>query len=567
MNSMGASLRDQRIILEKFLTQWEEALAHGNNDEENEVHVSGDMNLDSLNNRWLDPSYHLVTLSNLVQSACYSMDFSQLVFLPTRSQYNSTTDRTSISCIDHIYTNRKYRCSEVTVIPFGGSDHDIIGYTRFAKVPPAPSRTIRKRSYKKFVKEIFLQELESVDWTGVYHCQDVESAAATFTKKFVDILNCHAPWIVHQERKNHRPWLTEVTKEMIKTRNELKKEAFEHAASGNTEAAALAWNKFKKIRNKVNNRTKHEEKTYKSEKISQNLDSPASTWRLAKTFMGWKHSGGPPHQLRLNSKLISKAAIIASEMNKFFIQKVTLIRSGIVLLRNQFTKCKEIMLNKNCKLSIRHISVKKVNKLLKSLKNSKSTSIDELDNYCVKLAADIIDKPLHHILTLSILQNKFPSCWKYSKVIPLHKKDCKLECKNYRPVAILSPLSKILERVVYEQLYNYFSRNKIFHPNLHGFRHGRSTQTALLTMYDRWVKAAVAEQVSGVVLLDLSAAFDLVDSSLLIKKLEIYGIDKDGLKWINSYLTDRHQAVWVDHVLSEYMLYDVGVPQGSILGP
>ena len=209
----------------------------------------------------------------------------------------------------------------------------------------------------------------------------------------------------------------------------------------------------------------------------------------------------------------------------------------------------------------------KVNKLLKNLKNSKSTSIDELDNFCVKMSADIIDKPLHHIITLSLMSSRFPSRWKYSKVIPLHKKDCKLECKNYRPVAILSPLSKILEKVVYEQMYNYFSRNKIFHPNLHGYRHGRSTQTALMTMYDRWVKTAVAGQVSGVVLLDLSAAFDLVDPDLLIRKLEIYGIEKEGLDWIHSYLTDRHQAVWLDHVLSDFAQCDVGVPQGSILGP
>ena len=192
------------------------------------------------------------------------------------------------------------------------------------------------------------------------------------------------------------------------------------------------------------------------------------------------------------------------------------------------------MQHKNCKLGIQHVSVLKVNKLLKNLKNSKSTSIDELDNFCVKMSADIIDKPLHHIITLSLMSSRFPSSWKYSKVIPLHKKDCKLECKNYRPVAILSPLSKILEKVVYEQMYNYFSRNKIFHPNLHGYRHGRSTQTALMTMYDRWVKTAVAGQVSGVVLLDLSAAFDLVDPDLLIRKLEIYGIEKEGLEWIHS---------------------------------
>jgi hypothetical protein len=62
--------------------------------------------------------------------------------------------------------------------------------------------------------------------------------------------------------------------------------------------------------------------------------------------------------------------------------------------------------------------------------------------------------------------------------------------KNYRPVAILSQLSKILEKIVYEQMYNYFTANKLFHGNLHGYRQNRSTQTALLQMYDRWVRAA-----------------------------------------------------------------------------
>ena len=91
--------------------------------------------------------------------------------------------------------------------PFGGSDHDIIGYTRYTKVPPAPSRTIRKRSYKEFRKEEFLQELGQVDWTEVYNCQDVDSAAATLSRKFVDVLNSYAPWIIYQERKNYKLWM------------------------------------------------------------------------------------------------------------------------------------------------------------------------------------------------------------------------------------------------------------------------------------------------------------------------------------------------------------------------
>jgi hypothetical protein len=165
------------------------------------------------------------------------------------------------------------------------------------------------------------------------------------------------------------------------------------------------------------------------------------------------------------------------------------------------------------------------------------------------------------------MQNKFPRSWKYSKVIPLHKKECKLDKQNYRPVAILSPLSKILEKIVYEQLYEYMTKHKIFNSNLHGYRQHRSTQTALMTMYDRWVKAAAAGQVSGVVLLDLSAAFDLVDPELLISKLRIYGIEEDFLCWISSYLTDRFQAVWIDHTLSDFLHCEIGVPQGSNLGP
>ena len=148
----------------------------------------------------------------------------------------------------------------------------------------------------------------------------------------------------------------------------------------------------------------------------------------------------------------------------------------------------------------------------------------------------------------------------HKKLDPLHK-------KNYRPVAILSPLSKVLEKLVYEQMYSYFTVNKILHPNLHGYRTNRSTQTALLQMYDRWVQAASKGQVSGAVLLDLSAAFDLVPADTLLRKLEVYGVDSDLLAWIKSYMSDRYQTVWIDHVMSDFLHCDVGVPQGSNLGP
>ena len=324
---------------------------------------------------------------------------------------------------------------------------------------------------------------------------------------------------------------------------------------------------FKKIRNEVNNRRKFEENNFKSKKLQENLDSPITTWKTAKSFMNWTDSAGPPCHLSIAGRLVTKASKVASEMNSFFINKVQLIRDSIQHIPNTFSRCSEIMENKQCRLSMKHINVTKVNKILKGLKNSKSSSVDELDNFCVKLAADFIDKPLHHIITLSILHSKFPTRWKLSKVIPLHKKGSKLEMKNYRPVTILSPLSKVLEKIVYEQIYDHFNRNSIFHPSLHGYRQYRSTQTALLSMYDRWVRAAADGKVTGVILLDLSAAFDLVDHQILVKKLKIYGLDNDFCTWVQSYLYGRQQAVWINHTFSEFLQNSVGVPQGSILEP
>ena len=177
------------------------------------------------------------------------------------------------------------------------------------------------------------------------------------------------------------------------------------------------------------------------------------------------------------------------------------------------------MRGEKCKLWLNHVTPKKVEKLLKNLKSSKSTGVDGLDSFSVKKAAQFISKPLHHIITLSLMQQRFPTNWKYSKVVPLHKKDSKLERQNYRPVTLLSPLSKILEKVLYEQVYDHFTKNEIFHENLHGFRKNRSTQSALMTMYDRWIRSTSLGKLSGVVLIDLSAAFDLVDHILMIKKL------------------------------------------------
>ena len=129
----------------------------------------------------------------MVKCACDIGNFSQLVTVPTRFQFNSSTGVTEKSCIDHVYSNYKYRCSPVEVKSFGASDHDLIMYVRYSKDPPAPARTIRRRSYKKFDQQNFLVDLSKVDWYEVLTCRDVDQAVDIFTWKFRKVLNIHAP--------------------------------------------------------------------------------------------------------------------------------------------------------------------------------------------------------------------------------------------------------------------------------------------------------------------------------------------------------------------------------------
>ena len=118
---------------------------------------------------------------------------------------------------------------------------------------------------------------------------------------------------------------------------------------------------------------------------------------------------------------------------------------------------------------------------------------------------------------------------------------------NYRPVAHIIELGKIIEYVVHEQVYNHFKSHHLFHANHHGFLGNHSTASALIQLHDILLEAAEHKELSAALLLDLSAAFDIVDHDILIKKLETF-FSEESVEWFRSYL-------------------DYGDPQGSILGP
>ena len=207
-----------------------------------------------------------------------------------------------------------------------------------------------------------------------------------------------------------------------------------------------------------------------------------------------------------------------------------------------------------------------MDKIIKHLRNSKSAGVDQLDTYILKLARKKIVPAVCHILNLSIQSNRFPTKWKIAKVVPLYKgKGSLFDPKNFRPVAILPILSKVLERAIFLQVLGYMDRENFFNPNHHAYRSFHSTTTAMLQMYDTWLDAVEQGDLAGVCMVDMCAAFDVVDTQLLLKKLELYGFDRRTVQWMWSYLTYRSQGVYIEGSMSGLLPLEAGVPQGSIL--
>ena len=170
-------------------------------------------------------------------------------------------------------------------------------------------------------------------------------------------------------------------------------------------------------------------------------------------------------------------------------------------------------------------------------------------------------------INLSITNEMVPMSFKRAKVIPLFKKGSKVDPGNYRPVSILSVLSKILERAVCNQMNEFLEKRGILFENQSGFRGRYSTDTCLLDLTDYVKQEMSCGRLVGMVCIDLKKAFDTVDHTILLDKLRLIGVSDSSLNWFRSYLTDRQQCVDVNGTRSGFLNISCGVPQGSILGP
>ena len=207
-----------------------------------------------------------------------------------------------------------------------------------------------------------------------------------------------------------------------------------------------------------------------------------------------------------------------------------------------------------------------VNRIILAFDN-KSCHITEVPVFIYKQIAEELSVIISQIFNRSVYEGLFPSCFKISRVIPVFKSGENTNVKNYRPISILPFMSKVFEKLMHKRLYNYLVKNNILCKHQFGFRAGLSTTDAVVEFLDVVYDCINKNKAIITVFLDFSKAFDTVNHEILIEKLYQYGIRGNVSKWFQSYLSQRRSFVCVNSLKSPLYLNNIGVPQGSVLGP
>ena len=258
---------------------------------------------------------------------------------------------------------------------------------------------------------------------------------------------------------------------------------------------------------------------------------------------------------------------IAESMNQFFCSVGKDLASEIDDVPNPLLSGDYTINFQEKRFEFRAIQDQELRDAVGKLKNSKSFGNDNISSFFLKLALPFVAKSLLKIFNTSFETRKFPDTWKTARVAPIFKDGDKSIRSNYRPISVLPVVSRLFEKLVFNQLYKYLDSNRLLSNGQSGFRLLFSTLTCLLKTTDEWYDGFDNGYMIGSVFIDLRKAFDTVNHEILCQKLEHYGVCDRNLSWFQSYLSNRKQFCRVNGIDSETERIEAGVPQGSCLGP
>ena len=234
---------------------------------------------------------------------------------------------------------------------------------------------------------------------------------------------------------------------------------------------------------------------------------------------------------------------IANKFNKYFVSVGESIIKDLPKSNTNHMEYLKAQTRPSEGFRLRPVNIFQIEAIIRKIQPKFSSGNDEISNFLLKKLCDVISVPLTMLINKSITEGHVAKSLKQSIVVPIFKDGEKQEFGNYRPISLLSCISKILEKVVSSQLVAHLENQDLIYPNQYGFRKKHITTHALLKLLDDVGKNKAKNKTTLSIFCDLRKAFDVVSHDILLQKLNHYGVVGQDLQWFKSYQNGRTQNV------------------------
>lgn len=426
------------------------------------------------------------------------------------------------------------------------------------------------------------QDISNETWEQVYEKTDVDQACDSFMGSLETYIQKHTTTSLDKTNSKHKrikPWATTGLITSIRHRDKwnmklkkenalcikLKKPLDQHENS-----------RYKLYRNYLTQLIRKTKEDFYQNKIQEAGNNAKQVWQIINEASGYEpkkaRSKNMIPEIKISNENTTKNP---DEIAEIFVNYFTEVGHNYAtnILNKTKTNAKtnrppqHNIKRLESSLFLNPVNSKELTTYINELKMPSAPGTDSIQVQTIKIVHKHILKPLCHIFNLSLQTGTFPSSYKTSVISPIFKSGDKKSKENYRPISLLTHLSKLLEKCIKTRLTNFMNKHNILSNGQFGFREGLSTENAIYSLTGEIYDALDKTQNPLVVLLDLAKAFDTVDHSLLLHKLEMYGVRGNCLSLIKSYLTDRTQTVKIGQSISKERTIKYGVPQGTVLGP
>ena len=545
------------MSLEEFNCDYSTPLMTKLSHEQNKkIFIMGDFNVDLLksnNNKESSTFLDIFESNNLIPQ----------ILLPTRLTNRSKT------LIDNIFSNSIETDNVSGNLTCTVSDHlpQFLIVNNSSKQIPK-DHNITTRNMRNFNQENFLSDLQDLDWDDMLDIQkgDVDYSMSRFLSAFNDKLNQHAPLKKANKKElkhQQKPWITKGILCSMRKRDIIFRQFQNctHQVRKNN-----LHNKYKTYRNQISTLVRASKKNHLKLFFTINMKNSRKVWEGIRSILNTKNNSKfLPSCVIADGKNCTDPTDIANTFNTFFSNVGKKVQNSVYSRHVHFSQYLNNPSNNN--FFTAPTCPNEVSELISTFQKNKANGPNSIPQEILQMARDTIACPLSDIINLSYASGKFPQKMKIAKIIPIHKKGSRLNIDNYRPIFLLSNINKLFEKLMYKRIYNFLTHKGSFFEMQFGFREKHSTSHALISLTEMIRNALDNKEFACGIFIDLKKAFDTVDHEILLNKLDYYGIRGLPNDWFRSYLTGRKQFVSINGYDSEVLESNIGVPQGSVLGP